>query len=131
MLLVFPLFKTSPLFSSISFGFNFICAYEICTYSSSIRVTEILLDHVGLSSNRNSLYGFRTFCTGQGVCVHLTSLFIWLLNVIPLLCQSIYILCNLHAEQCPGSLFIITAPFWGHYSILFHIGLLLISKFRE
>ncbi|XP_062161075.1 pterin-4-alpha-carbinolamine dehydratase 2, mitochondrial [Alnus glutinosa] len=32
---------------------------------SSIRVTEILQNHVGVSSNRNSLCGFRTFCTGQ------------------------------------------------------------------
>ncbi|KAL0011571.1 hypothetical protein SO802_006679 [Lithocarpus litseifolius] len=36
---------------------------------SSIRVTEILLDHVGVSSNRNSLYGFRTFCTGQDLSI--------------------------------------------------------------
>ncbi|KAF3966437.1 hypothetical protein ACB098_05G119500 [Castanea mollissima] len=36
---------------------------------SSIRGTEILLDHVGVSSNRNSLYGFRTFCTGQDLSI--------------------------------------------------------------
>ncbi|GLT62556.1 hypothetical protein SLA2020_351850 [Shorea laevis] len=32
---------------------------------SSIRVTKILQNHVGVSSNRNSLCGFRTFCSGQ------------------------------------------------------------------
>ncbi|GAV64943.1 Pterin_4a domain-containing protein [Cephalotus follicularis] len=32
---------------------------------SNIRVTNILSVRVGLSSNRNSVYGFRTFCTDK------------------------------------------------------------------
>ncbi|KAL9452260.1 hypothetical protein AB3S75_008116 [Citrus x aurantiifolia] len=32
---------------------------------SNIRVTEIFQNRVGLFLSRNSLYGFRTFCTGQ------------------------------------------------------------------
>ncbi|XAR59306.1 hypothetical protein NMG60_11015089 [Bertholletia excelsa] len=32
---------------------------------SNIQVTKILHGHVEVPSNRNSLYGFRTFCSGQ------------------------------------------------------------------
>ncbi|KAK8484970.1 hypothetical protein V6N11_019433, partial [Hibiscus sabdariffa] len=31
---------------------------------SATRVTEIIRDRIGISSNRISAYGFRTFCTG-------------------------------------------------------------------
>ncbi|XP_041027151.1 pterin-4-alpha-carbinolamine dehydratase 2, mitochondrial [Juglans microcarpa x Juglans regia] len=53
----------TPKVSSASLFGDLLVNHE--RYSSSIRVTEILKDHVGVSSNRNSLCGFRTFCTGQ------------------------------------------------------------------
>ncbi|KAK3205953.1 hypothetical protein Dsin_019999 [Dipteronia sinensis] len=36
---------------------------------SNTRVTEIVRNHVGLLSNRNSLYGFRTFCTSEDLSI--------------------------------------------------------------
>ncbi|KAK0578123.1 hypothetical protein LWI29_005393 [Acer saccharum] len=40
---------------------------SLCTTHgrSNTRVTEIVRNHVGLLPNRNSLYGFRTFCTSE------------------------------------------------------------------
>ncbi|CAL5412455.1 unnamed protein product [Camellia sinensis] len=35
------------------------------TFRSSTRVTEILQDRVDVPSNRNTLNGFRTFCSGK------------------------------------------------------------------
>ncbi|CAK9139270.1 unnamed protein product [Ilex paraguariensis] len=35
------------------------------TYSSNTCITEMLQDYVEVSSNRNTLKGFRTLCTGQ------------------------------------------------------------------
>ncbi|RVW47379.1 hypothetical protein CK203_090349 [Vitis vinifera] len=42
---------------------------------SSIQVTKILHDRVGVSSNRKSLNGFRTFCTGEGAWGPITLLY--------------------------------------------------------
>ncbi|XP_038722158.1 pterin-4-alpha-carbinolamine dehydratase 2, mitochondrial-like [Tripterygium wilfordii] len=36
---------------------------------SSSRVTEVLHDRVGVSSNRNLVNGFRTFCTGTDLSI--------------------------------------------------------------
>lgn len=38
------------------------------TYSSSPRVAQMLQDLVEVSSNRNRLNGFRTFCSKKGAC---------------------------------------------------------------
>ncbi|KAK2642743.1 hypothetical protein Ddye_024506 [Dipteronia dyeriana] len=44
---------------------------SLCTTHgrSNTRVTETVRNRVGLLSNRNSLYGFRTFCTSEDLSI--------------------------------------------------------------
>lgn len=41
---------------------------NLCMYSSISRITGICWEHMGLSSTRKPLSGFRMLCTGEGAC---------------------------------------------------------------
>ncbi|GLU13931.1 hypothetical protein SLE2022_305340 [Rubroshorea leprosula] len=56
---LFPLFKHQLPLASL-------CQSRLGAHGRfSTQVTEIFRDHVGMSSNRNSVYQLRTFCTGK------------------------------------------------------------------
>lgn len=63
-------------------------------YSPMSGITGIFWEHVGLSSTRKPLSGFRMLCTGEGACWFLSTL-----KIVKQLLQSVNVLSYLFMHE--------------------------------